>query len=187
MTPSVRTSHLPGFTLLELMIALAVTAVLAISVLPALTHARAAANAGVARAAITTTLLDSLRRANVKGVQVVVCPSDDGRTCSDTIDWSGGWISFTDSDGDKLPGAGDTLLQRTPALDGEVMLHSTTGRTRLTFQPGGSSEGSNVTFTLCDRRGEARAVALLLANSGRVRTAAVESARASRCVDALRG
>jgi type IV fimbrial biogenesis protein FimT len=52
-----------------------------------------------------------------------------------------------------------------------VHLRSTEGRTRIVFQGNGGSGGSNVSFTLCDGRGPARAQGLVLANFGRLREA----------------
>ena len=51
--------------------------------------------------------------------------------------------------------------------------------------PTGGNAGSNVTFTLCDRRGEAAAVTLVLANTGRLRAGTPKAAAARGCVDAL--
>jgi type IV fimbrial biogenesis protein FimT len=74
------------------------------------------------------------------------------------------------------------VLRRIAALGGRVHLRSTTGRTRLVFQPNGGNAGSNVTFTLCDGRGPAKAVTLVLANSGRLRTGQPTEAAALGCM-----
>ena len=74
------------------------------------------------------------------------------------------------------------LLRHQAALDGGVHLRSTRGRTRLVFQPNGGNAGSNVTFTLCDRRGRDRAVTLVLANNGRLRDGRPSRTAAEACV-----
>jgi type IV fimbrial biogenesis protein FimT len=48
-------------------------------------------------------------------------------------------------------------------------MRSTEGRKRIVFQAHGGNAGSNVTFTLCDGRGPAKAQTLVLNNQGRMR------------------
>ncbi len=52
------------------------------------------------------------------------------------------------------------------ALGAKVHLITSSGRTRIRFQPNGGNAGSNATFTLCDGRGASRATAFVMANSG---------------------
>ena len=134
-----------------------------------------------------STLLAALEHSTVTGAEVVVCPSGDGASCSASSDWSGGWIAFADLDADRAHGPGETMLRQEPALAGDTHLRSTTGRTRVVFQPhGGAAAGSNVTFTLCDGRGAAKATTLVLANSGRIRQDEASPEAASACLQAAR-
>ena len=50
------------------------------------------------------------------------------------------------------------------------------------FQPNGGNVGSNVTFTLCDGRGVEKAVTLVLANNGRLRSGTPSAAAAHACL-----
>lgn len=170
-----------GFTLLEMLIAIAATAVLLAIAVPAWSAARAKVHATSVRAAMTVTLNDSLRHATVAGAEVVICPTFDTASCVRSTDWSHGWIAFADLDGDRNRSERETLLHREPKLDGGVKLRSTPGRTRLVFQPYGSNAGSNVTFTLCDGRGPRHAITLVLANNGRLRAGTPTAAAASEC------
>jgi len=172
-----------GFTLLEALIVMAVATILLGLAVPALGNARAAAHAGAARAALLDSLMTASSHAALTATHVVLCASRDGATCSGDPDWSPGWLAFADLDGNRLPGPNETVLRRQPALDGSTRLRSTVGRTRLVFQPNGGNAGSNVTFTLCDRRGPAHAVSLVLANDGRLRSAKPAPAAVKACVD----
>jgi type IV fimbrial biogenesis protein FimT len=170
-----------GFTLIEATLGLAVLGVVAGIAIPAMTGAVSAAHAGTARSAMVETFGKAVTHSTVTGAEVVVCPTLGGDACVDTIDWSGGWIAFADLDGNRSRGPGETLLQRQAAFAHGVHLRSTVGRTRLVFQPqGGAAAGSNVTFTLCDARGAAKATTLVLANSGAFRqdTPTADAARA---------
>ena len=71
----------------------------------------------------------------------------------------------------------------TPSLPWPLHLRSSTGRTRLVFQPNGGNAGSHVTFTLCDGRGIEKATTLVLANDGRLRQGKPTEAAAQACVD----
>src|SRR6478672_9343948 len=162
-----RNARPSGFTLIEALIALAVTAVLVGVAVPAWSGASEGAHAGAAQAALLESLVRAIDHAAVSGSEVVLCPGDPAG-CRDSVDWSDGWIVWSDLDGDRTRDPGEPLLQAQAALGGRVHLRSTGGRRRLVFQPNGGNAGSNVTFTLCDGRGPAQARALVLANDGRL-------------------
>jgi type IV fimbrial biogenesis protein FimT len=170
-----------GFTLIEAMIALLVGALLLGLAVPAWSNASEAARAVAARGAMQDTLDAAMRHAALVGADVIVCPGTDA--CLDTWDWSGGWLAWADANGNRHRDAGEPLLVREPALPGRVHLRSTPGRRRLVMHPhGGAAAGTNVTFTLCDGRGPSRTVALVLANSGRLRNARPAAAAAAKCL-----
>ena len=158
-----------AFTLVELLIALAVLGVLLGIALPSFGNAMEAARASDAKAALLASITRAVNRAAVTGTRAVLCPSSDGEACSDGFDWSAGWIVFMDRDADRERDADERLVLAEPALGGEVRLRSTTGRRRIVFQGSGGNAGSNVTFTLCDGRGPARAETVVLNNKGRLR------------------
>ena len=173
-----------GFTLIEAVIALSVISILFAIAVPAWTGVIESAHATSAKAALLETLTRSISHAATAGAEVVLCPGDSGG-CRNTVDWSGGWIAYADIDGNRQRSANETLLQAEPPLAGNVHLRSTTGRTRLVFQPNGGNAGSNVTFTLCDGRGAAQATTLVLANDGRLRAGKPTAAAAQACIAAL--
>jgi len=170
-----------GFTLLEAVVAVAIAGLLLAVAVPVWSGTMARVHSTDAQGRMTTTLIDSMRHATVTGAEVVVCPSLDASTCSPGTDWSRGWIAFADLDGDRLHSDRETTVHREPALRGGVRLRSTTGRTRLVFQPDGRAAGSNVTFTLCDRRGPRAAISLVLNNHGEMHTSAAAFPAASAC------
>ncbi|MFT3898208.1 MAG: GspH/FimT family pseudopilin [Thermomonas sp.] len=175
-----------GFTLIEATLSLAVAGMLAGIAIPTVTGSISAAHAGSARSAMVETFSKALTHSTVTGAEVVLCPTSGGDACVETIDWSGGWIAFADLDGNRSRGPGETLLQRQAAFAHGVHLRSTSGRKRLVFQPqGGAAAGSNVTFTLCDSRGPAKATTLVLANSGAFRQDKPSTDAARACMQPI--
>ena len=176
---------LPGFTVIEALLAMLIAALLLGTAIPAWSAASEAARAAEARSLLQSTLDVAMRHATVTGSEVVVCPGD-GDGCRDTYDWSGGWLAWADLDGNRRVDPSETLLREEPALAGEVHLRTTPGRRRLVLHPhGGAAAGTNATFTLCDGRGTAKAVALALANSGRLRSVRPAPAVARACMEPL--
>jgi len=173
-----------GLTLIELIIATAVAAVLFGVAVPALSGGLEAARASDARAGLLSSLTEASGRAALTGVHGVLCPSSDGATCLDTPDWSSGWLVFMDSNATRELEGGERVLRIQPPLSGKVHLRSTVGRTRIVFQGNGGNAGSNVTFTLCDGRGPSRARALIMSNTGGLRDGAPNAAAlAETCVN----
>ena len=173
-----------GFTLLDMLIAVIILALVLGIAIPGLTHAVARVRAVSARTALTAALFDAQRNATVLGRQVIVCAGDDGG-CSGGTDWSDGWIVFIDDNQDRQRGPAERIVRREPKLPRGVGLHGALGRSRVAYLPNGSNAGSNTTFTLCDRRGPQDAERLILANGGRLRRDRAEAAPAVACVAGL--
>ena len=165
-----------GLTLIELMIVLAVAGILLGVALPAVSGGLEAARASEARAGLLSSLGAAATRASITGVHGVLCPSNDGLSCLDTPDWSGGWVTFMDSNASRDLEGGERILNVQAPLAGKVHLRSTVGRTRIVFQGNGGNAGSNVTFTLCDGRGPTRARALIMSNTGALHDGAATAA-----------
>lgn len=173
-----------GFTLLDMLIAVIILALVLGIAIPGVTHAVARVRAVSARTALTAALIDAQRNATVLGRQVVVCAGNDSG-CSGGTDWSEGWIVFIDDDYDRQRGPVERVVRRESRLPRGVGLRGTVGRSRVVYLPNGSNAGSNATFTLCDRRGPQDAERLILANGGRLRRDRAEAAPAVACVAGL--
>ena len=169
-------NHTRGWTLIELLIVLALASLLFGLAVPAVSGGIEAARASDARAQLEISLASASNHAAITGVRGVLCPSSNGQECDDTPDWSAGWLVFLDSNANRELEGGERVLKVQPALHGRVHLRSTAGRTRIVFQGNGGNAGSNATFTLCDGRGPGKAQALVMANAGTLRDGAPTAA-----------
>jgi type IV fimbrial biogenesis protein FimT len=110
----------------ELLTTIAVLAILAAIAVPGLRsfsqNNRAAAQTNELIAALSLARNEAITR----GLPVSVCASADGGTCSNSTDWTGGWIVFTDAvapQGSVEAGIpGDAVLRAFAALDGDTAL-----------------------------------------------------------------
>jgi len=174
--------HMDGFTLIEAMIVLLVSAILLLVAVPAWSYAISSAYNAATRSALAMTVVDAVRHSALTGTEVVLCADTGTAQCSGDVDWRNGWIAFADRNGDRVRDPHETVVRQAPPLEGGVRLWTTVGRTRLVFQPNGGNAGSNATFTLCDKRGVAKASTLVLANNGRLRQGIPTPAAAQACV-----
>lgn len=164
--------RIAGFTLTQTLVVAAILAVLLTIALPSLKRAIASVHAASARGEMIESLMAASRLALAVQRHVILCPSYDGAACTtDSSDWSNGWLAYLDENGNREQDSTEPIILSKPSLTGGTRLLSSTGRTRLVFQPRGDNAGSNVTFTLCNRDGAIRPTTLVLANSGRWRSA----------------
>jgi type IV fimbrial biogenesis protein FimT len=158
-----------GFTLVELLVVAALAALLCLLAMRAWGRVAVEANAGVVRSELAADLALSMTRSIAQSNRLLFCPSHDGLGCADSYDWSRGWISFTEPGADRQrTGASRTVAVHGP-IDERVRLLSSSGRRSILFQFGGTSIGSNLTFTLCDRRSTRAIDTLVLGNAGKLR------------------
>ncbi|MGA8259263.1 MAG: GspH/FimT family pseudopilin [Arenicellales bacterium] len=162
-----------GFSLVELLVTLAVASLLLAAGLPSfLSMVRNdRINNGI------DLLLADVNLARLAAVErdrdVVLCRSRDGRHCQRSsrahTDWSRGWIVYVNPDGDKRRDPGEPLLEARAALT-EGLTLSFNQWWRVVYHGDGSAR--NGTFVLCDSRGPRGARALVLYYTGRPRVSA---------------
>lgn len=138
-----------GFTLLELMVTLVMLGALLGVGAPAMsalvTRVRTANALHLLTGALATARIEAVRRNR----PVAVCPSRDGLTCTGGVDWTLGWIVFSDPGRIGRPDGPDAVIQVFDAPGGTLQLRATAGRRLVRFSPSGWSAGSNVTLRAC--------------------------------------
>lgn len=156
-----------GLTLIELMIVLAIAAILATIGVPAFAGLLAESRI-TAKSNVLMTHIQYARHSAVHlRTNVVACPSLDQFHCSGNR-WDRGWIIFVDRNNNRhQPERPEDVLRVVPP-ESRLLLHSA-GRNRVRFQPMGGAFGTNLTIRVCDARGQAQARAIVVSNPGRVR------------------
>ncbi len=157
-----------GVTLVELIFTVAIAATLMSISLPALGNLLDSAKSRGARGLLTASLGVARSNAASRHRDVVVCPSSDHAQCDDSIWWQRGWIVYEDANRNRKRDAGETLIEVVDAQPGAAIA-SSAGRKYIAYREDGSATGTNLTYTICDRRGATQATTLVVNNAGRVR------------------
>ena len=174
-----------GITLIELIMTLAMVSVLVAIGTPGFGELMIASETRAAKSMLLLALNQARSSAVSRETHAVLCPSTNQMSCDDSVDWHDGWIVFLGSNRNDRRDPEEELLQVSQKLSAGVGLTSTLGRRHVTYRSDGSSAGSNLTFTFCDRRGPNQASSIIVNNAGRARQRRPTSAQAVSACEAL--
>ncbi len=180
-----RRSQIAGVTLIELMIAISIGAVLTTMALPSFTNLLQSGASRSVRSALSVSINQARIGAAMRGQQVIVCPSNDQVGCDHGSRWEHGWIAFVDSNHDNEHGLGEELIGVAQAQPKGVAILGSNGRQRIRYQADGSASGTNLTLTICDRRGPTAARTVVVNNAGRLRSGTPTASQASAACTAI--
>lgn len=177
------TQQTHGFSLIELLMSMALVAVLLTIASPSFANLIGRTRSQSACVALDTALNLARISAITRGVHVVACPSADQQQCQHTTEWHHGWLVFADIDHDGARSANEPLIGVMQAQPSGVGIQSTTGRLHVDYQPDGSAGGTNLTLTLCDRAaGASNASTLVVNQNGRIRRGVATADAATACL-----
>lgn len=161
-----------GFTLIELMVAIALTGLLLSMAVPALDQFTTSARQTSAINEFVSSMHMARSTAVTTNFRTTICTSSNGTSC-EAASWDDGWIVFTDRDSDQVVDADDTILAAVEGVDGLSIQSGEFGQF-LMFRPNGrattaSANGNSGQFTVCDDRGSDYAKVVIVDLSGRPR------------------
>ncbi len=158
-----------GFTLYELLITIILVALVSSLAIPSFAGSIARQRQRVEIDALFHAIHLARKESIMRRKVVSLCPSLDGRQCSQSRDWSAGWLMFENKDRDSPP----RIDPNEPVLivhraDKEVRISANRkGFTlRATFQ-----RATNGTFIFCDPAKRISPRALVVSYTGRPRVA----------------
>ncbi|MEL6950406.1 MAG: GspH/FimT family protein [Pseudomonadota bacterium] len=157
-----------GVTLLELLVVLAVVSVVAAIGAPPLDRWLARHRVTAPLQALHTDLHRARHEAVMRNRVVVVCASDDAQACSGG-DWSAGWISFVNSDGDQ-PAERDAAEPLLSVHQAAPNVRLASNRARYAFR-GDLRRATNGRVVSCDAAGRVTPRVLVVSFTGRARFA----------------
>jgi type IV fimbrial biogenesis protein FimT len=136
-----------GLTLIELMVAILILAILMTAAVPGFRSITDSSRTSAATNDLVTALNLARSEALRRATPTVVCASADQASCSGSNTWTPGWIVFTDMNGDGDMGAGDVLLQTWRGPQGQMEVTGTASR--ATYNGMGMAQpAAAVTFTV---------------------------------------
>lgn len=171
----------PGFTLIELMVTIAVASILLTLAVPSF-QSMVENNSLTTQINLLVGALNGARSEAVKrGQRVTICKSNDATNCADSGGYEQGWIMFVEEDdfGVRDPGS-ETLLRAGEASKAGYSLrgNGTVLSKFISYFPSGEAN-ANGRFILCKDNDINKSRGAVVISSGRLRQA--EAAEITSC------
>lgn len=138
--------YLYGFSLIELLVVLAIAAVLAGLAVPSFQGLIASSNLTSATNDLVATLARAKSDAIRRGNRVTVCMSSDGAACTTTGSWTQGWIMFNDKvhpDGNAAVEDTDDITAITVAQTNSIEIKAKSSQAYFSFSADGQAKLMN--------------------------------------------
>ena len=146
-----------GFSLIEILTTIAIAGVIASMAIPSCRTTIEKNKVQKERDELASHFRLARSTAITKSGTTVICASDDTSTCSQSGDWTDGWIVFINNDADltAYDSSTDLLLKVSDGIDGEHSLLWSDGGSEVVFESSGEVSHSG-TFTFCGNSANAR-------------------------------
>ena len=159
--------YIKGVTLLELMISVSITAILAIIVIPNFNDFIVKMRVDNEISQLHRMLLMARNTAINSGQNTILCPLNEISQCSEQ--WKNKLSIFIDSNNNKTFDLEEKILQTKEEITAGDQLVYGKGRTMITFKSTGQLSGlANGTFRYCPEHYKKHARGIIVARSGRI-------------------
>ena len=160
-----------GYSLLELLITMALVAVVFAIGVPSMTtfiqNDRLVTQINTLVGHPSYARSEAVKRSQ----QVGVCVSSNATSCTGGTNWENGWIIYVDIDGNGTFDTGEQVLRAHQQLEGTSTLTPATIGTQVIYDYRGFVDAGSVgSFSLCDDRGATYGKAISISPTGRVRS-----------------
>ena len=189
--------NIQGFTLIELIVTLAVVSILLLTGIPMLnqmtTNNRLVTQINNIAGSLAIARSESIKR----GASITLCGSTDGTTC-DSSSWESGWIVFSDANNNAvLDSATESMLKIVAPFSGgsTLRLSQSDSTSIIRYRSDGSLRDLDAdattnrgTFTLCDNEASTtKAKAININSMGRISLAEDTDDPADKIVNDITG
>jgi len=164
-----------GFILIEAIIIISIVCILLTTGIPSFKTTIQNNRMAASRNSITTHLNLARSEAVKRNIGIILCPSQDGLSCWDSMIWDEGFILLVDSNNSRQYEPGEQILRYNSRSNASIRISTSTGRRKVVYNQYGFASGYNLTFTFCDLNDLTEPKAVIVSNSGRARLSSTAS------------
>lgn len=158
--------RLTGFTLIETLVAIGISAILMTRLVPAFDDLIQSMRIKGVTSNIERTLRLARQEAILRQTPTRICPSNNGYSCTAGATWAAGWITYLDKQGGFERDPGDTLVATQPALENVTVVYN---RGNLISTSSSGRLSQNGTLRICGNSNARYNIELVMVRSGRLR------------------
>jgi len=159
-----------GFTLVEVLVVLSITAIIVGAATPSFMNIVANNRVAVASNELLTTLNLAKGEAVRSGMTTVLCTSQTGSQCNDAANWSDGLILFQDNDNSGNVNNNESVIKVISASDDSLeFAYGTANINRVNFSANGQIN-LNGHFCFKNSYEEENSRAVVITQAGRIRS-----------------
>jgi len=122
-----------GFTLIELMVTIAVLAIVVTIGVPSFRNIIVSNSVAFDRDEFFTLVTFARSEAIKRGTAITICKSSNGTSCDDSLGWNGGWLAFHDANANGTMDSGEDPVRTVGPLDGQVAVSHSAGDDEITY------------------------------------------------------